>query len=256
MRVGAAFRAVRIRRGWRQTDVAQKAGVSPGVVSLIERGHIEHVSTRALRGVAAALDIRLDITLRLPHGELDRLMNEGHAALHEELARYLDRLPGWIHAPEVSFAVYRERGVIDILAFHASTGSLLVIELKTEFVSLEDLLTTMDVRLRHAAAIGRGRGWQVRSVSAWVVFAESATNRRRVRAHSAALRSAFPADGRLMRGWLHKPDGVIRALSFWANFNGITAKQTVAGRRRVRVRDTGRHVARSRTTVELAQVCP
>ena len=70
--------------------------------------------------------------------------------MHEALARYLGSLPGWVHAPEVSFAIFRERGVIDILAFHSATGSLLVIELKTELVSLEELLTAMDVQLRHA----------------------------------------------------------------------------------------------------------
>jgi transcriptional regulator with XRE-family HTH domain len=234
-RLGAAFRAVRIRRGWRQGDVAARARASRGVVSLVERGHLEHVSTRALRRIAAALDIRLDITLRLPHGELDRLMNEGHAAMHEQLARYLDGIPGWLHAPEVTFAFYGERGVIDILAFHVPSTSLLVIELKTEFASLEELLATMDVRLRHAAKIGHERGWLVRTVSGWVVFAESATNRRRIHAHAAALGSAFPSDGRALRGWLRRPAGTIRALSFWANSNDTTAKQTVAGRRRVRV---------------------
>lgn len=235
VRVGAAFRAVRVRNGLRQGDVAAKAGVDAGVVSLIERGHLERVSTRALRKVAAALGIRLDINLRLPHGELDRLINAGHAAMHEALARYLDGLPGWIHAPEVSFAYYGERGVIDILAFHEPTGSLLVIELKTELVSLEGLLSTMDVRVRHAATIARERGWNPRSVSAWIVIADSDPNRSRVRAHAAALRSAFPGDGRRMRGWLRKPVGAIRALSFWANFTGTTATQTAAARRRVRV---------------------
>lgn len=34
--------------------------------------------------------------------------------------------------PEVSFSIYGQRGVIDILAWHAATRSLLVIELKTE----------------------------------------------------------------------------------------------------------------------------
>jgi len=188
-----------------------------------------------MRVVATTLEIRLDITLRLPHGELDRLLNSGHAALHEALARYLNVMPGWVHSPEVSFAVYAERGVIDILAFHEPTGSLLVIELKTEIVSLENLLTTMDIRLRHAVAIARDRGWRARSVSAWVVIAESDTNRRRVRGHAAALRSAFPHDGRRMRSWLRRPEGTIRALSFWANFDGATATRMVASRRRVRV---------------------
>ena len=163
-------------------------------------------------------------------------MNAGHAALHEALARHLARLPGWVHAPEVSFAIYRERGVIDILAFHEPTGSLLVIELKTEIVSIENLLTTMDIRMRHAAQIARDRGWNARSVSAWVVVAESDMNRGRVDGHRAALRAAFPADGRRMRAWLRRPEGRVRALSFWADFSATTGIGNAAARRRVRVR--------------------
>ncbi len=238
-RVGAAFRALRIKRGWRQVDLARRAKVSDGVVSLIERGHLDRVSVPAFRRVAAALEIRAEVSITLPHGELERLLNAGHSAMHEVLAKYLGSLLGWLHAPEVSFAFYAERGVIDILAFHPATGSLLVIELKTELVALENLLSTMDVRMRHAAAIARDRGWLARTVSAWVVFVDSATNQRRVKAHRSALRAAFPADGRAMRGWLLHPNGAIRALSFWSIRGVPTAKQTLAVRRRVRERGPG-----------------
>lgn len=201
-RVGAAFRVVRIRRGWTQAYVAVRADSVPGVVSRIERGHLENVSMRAFRRVAAALEIRVDVTLRLPHGELDRIVNAGHAAMHEALARFIDSLPGWIQSPEVSFAIFGERGVIDILAFHEPSRSVLLIELKTEVVALEELLAAMDIRVRHARQIARDRGWHATSVSAWIVVAESDTNRRRVRAHLATLRSAYPSDGRgCVRGW-------------------------------------------------------
>lgn len=234
-RVGAAFRAVRLRRGWRQKDVGAKGHVSPALVSLIENGRLERVSPAALRRVASVLGVRVEVSVRLPAGEIDRLLNAGHAILHEELARYLSTLPGWIHAPEVSFAIYGERGVIDILAFHEPTGSLLVIELKTELVSLEDLLSTMDVRLRHAARIARERGWLARSVSAWVVVADSDANRRRVGSFRALLGSAFPSDGHAIRKWLRQPEGTIRSLSFWAKFSGGNAKQRMVTRKRVRV---------------------
>jgi transcriptional regulator with XRE-family HTH domain len=234
-RLGAAFRAIRIRRRYRQADVGRRASVSPSVVSLIERGHIEDVSLRALRQVARALEIHLALSARLPHGELDRILNADHADLHEQVARLLDRLPGWVHAPEVSFAVYGERGIIDILAFHPASGSLLVIELKTELISLEDLLSTMDIRKRHATAIGRVRGWNARSVSAWVVITDADLNRRRVKAHASTLRAALPVDGRRMRSWLRNPQGSVRALSFWANSTQGTGTRTTAGRRRVRV---------------------
>jgi len=233
-RVGGAFRAVRIKRGWTQKELGRRAHVSASCVSLIERGHLEVVSTKRLRRVGAALEIQLSLAVRLRHGELERLLNAGHAALHEALARYLDQLPGWLQAPEVSFAIYSERGVIDILALHEPTGSLLVIELKTEVVAIEDVLMTMDVRMRHAARIARDRGWRASSVSAWLVIADSSTNRRRVRDHRSVLRSAFPSDGRRVREWLRGPTGTVRALSFWSDSNGMTATRKAVATRRVR----------------------
>ncbi|MEO6349300.1 MAG: helix-turn-helix domain-containing protein [Candidatus Limnocylindrales bacterium] len=235
-RAGAALRAIRIKRRWRQKDLAGKARVSSATISLIERGHLDAVSVPAFRRVTAALDVRAEVNLWLAHGDLDRLLNGGHAALHESMARFFEKLPLWTHAPEVSFAIYSEKGVIDILAFHEPTGSLLVIELKTEFVSLEDLLTTMDVRVRHAARIARDRGWIAKTVSAWIVFAESRTNRRRVAAHSAALRAAYPSDGHAMRSWLLRPSGSAKAISFWTDSEVAAVRQAVGATRRVRLR--------------------
>ena len=231
---GAALRTARIRRGWTQAELAAAASVSASLVSVLERGHLDDTPLRRLRQIAAALEIRVSLNLWLRAGDLDRLMNAGHAALHEDVARMLGALPGWLQLPEVSFAVYSERGVIDILAFHAPTGSLLVIELKTELVSLEDLLTTMDVRRRHATKIAAERGWQATSVSCWVILSDTTPNRRRAARHSATLRSAFPDDGRRMRAWLKRPSGSRRALSFWSNSSGRGANEVASLRRRVR----------------------
>jgi len=233
-RVGAAFRAVRIARGWRQADVAARAGVSRALVSLMEREHLDRVALHVVRRVAKVLDIRLDVVARWRAGDLDRLLNAGHAALHEELARYIGGLPDWLQAPEVSFSIYGERGVIDILAFHPPTGSLLVIELKTELADLEHVLTAMDRRVRLAATVARQRGWEPKSVSCWVVIAEGDSNRRRVRAHAATLRSAFPENGHQMRAWLRAPSGRIAALSFWANAKGSSTTRRRATPKRVR----------------------
>jgi transcriptional regulator with XRE-family HTH domain len=59
MRVGAAFRAVRLRRHWRKSDVAARAGVSRGFVSLVERGHLDKVSLATLRRLGKVLDMGL-----------------------------------------------------------------------------------------------------------------------------------------------------------------------------------------------------
>jgi transcriptional regulator with XRE-family HTH domain len=212
VKVGALIRALRIRRSWRQADLAARARVSRSAISRIERGHLDAISLKTLRSVARALEVSIELAARWQGANTDRILNAGHARLHEEIAKLLDSLPGWEHAPEVSFSIYGERGVIDILAFHAPSRSLLVVELKTELASLEDLLTVMSRRRRLAAQIAAERGWQALTVSAWVVLRESEANRRRVRRFASTLRAGFPADGHAIRSWLrHPPERLMRS---------------------------------------------
>ena len=235
VRVGRAFRAVRLRLRLRQRDVAARAGVSRSVVSLIERGHLERLSVGTVSRVAGVLEIRLDIVPRWRGGELDRLLNSGHSQLHELIGEMFDQLPEWVRSVEVSFAIHTERGLIDVLAFHPPTGSLLVIELKTEIVDVQDLVGRVDIKSRLALRIARDRGWAPTSVSTWVAVAESRTNRRRLGAHRSMLRTAFPDDGRRLRAWLAHPAGRLRALSFVTDANGASIGRTIAYRKRVRV---------------------
>ena len=161
------------------------------------------------------LDIRVDVVARWRGGELDRLLAARHSALAEALAMHFSSLPGWALAPEVSFSIFGERGIIDILAFHEPTGSLLVIELKTAVVDVNELVGSVDRKRRLAARIAADRGWRSKSVSCWVIVAAGRTNRRRIDAHRTMLRSAFPVSGRTMRGWLRRPVGRVAALSMW-----------------------------------------
>lgn len=233
VRVGAAFRAVRVRRGWRQRDVADKAGASRTQVSLIERGHIGSVTFDNLRRVAAVLDMRIDVLARWRAGELDRLLNSRHSALGNAVARWLDQL-GWQVAPEVSFAISGERGVIDLLAWHAPTRTLLVIEIKTEIVDIGELIGIVDRKTRLAPRIARDRRWYPSTVATWVVVGDGPTNRRRLAAHAAILRAAFPSDGRSMRKWLAAPSGRIAALSFFSDDRPSNPKTGFASQKRVR----------------------
>jgi transcriptional regulator with XRE-family HTH domain len=216
-RVGAAFRAVRLRRRWRQQDVADRAGVSRALISLMERGHLDAVPLRTLRRVAAVLDIRLGILARWRAGELDRLVNARHSALHESVARFFAGLGGWQAVPEVSFSIWGERGVIDILAWHAPSRSLLVIELKTDIVDVQALVGDVDRKHRLAKTIAAQRGWEAASVSSWVLVASSKTNERRIAAHRTMLRAAFPEDGHTIRRWLADPARSVRGLSSWTD---------------------------------------
>lgn len=146
--IGAALRVIRIRKRLRQSDVARLAGVSRRSVGELERGAVGATEVAVLRAVAVALEARVEIDVRWGGADLDRLLAAGHAALHELVGGYIRTLPGWEQQAEVTFAIYGERGVIDILAWHAETRSLLIIELKTALGDPQQLVAVMDRRVR------------------------------------------------------------------------------------------------------------
>lgn len=212
-RLGAAFRALRVRRGLRQADVAALARASRSTVSRIERGHLDAVSLDRVRAVGAVLDLRVDLVGRWRGGELDRLLNARHSALHEAAAGLFAKYPEWVLAPEASFSIYGERGVIDLLGWHPPSRSLLVVELKSELVDVQELVGTLDRKRRLAPRIAAERDWSSSQVSAWVIVGESRTNRRHVAQHAMLLRTAFPANGHALGAWLRTPGTAISGLS-------------------------------------------
>jgi transcriptional regulator with XRE-family HTH domain len=232
IRLGAAVRLVRRKRGWRQRDLAARAGVSDATVSRMERGHLDSVALRTIRSVTGALDIRVDVVPRWRAGDLDRLLGARHSALHESVARWFrETFPEWELAPEVSFAIFGERGVVDLLAWHPRRRALLVIELKTDIADVNELLGTLDRKRRLAARIAAERDWVPRTVSAWVIVASGRTNRARIAAHASMVRAALPDDGRAIKAWLREPAGSVAALSTWGR---STRNAPACATRRVR----------------------
>ncbi len=233
-RLGRGVRAIRIRSGLRQADVSARAHVGRTVIARIERGDLAHVEVGALVSVANALGADVDVMLRWNGADLDRLLNAGHSAMHELVVKILTAAD-WEVVPERSFSIWGERGIVDILAWHVSSRTLLVAELKTEIVDVQRLIGTVDRYRRLAPAIVRDLGWEPAAVATWVAVAESPTNRRRLREHVALLRAAFPTDGRTVASWLHRPTGAPRALSFLSNARVADRIAARSSRRRVRV---------------------
>lgn len=238
-KVGSVLRALRRRRRWRQADIAMRAGVSQATVSRMERGHLDHFSLRALRAIAAALDARVDLTPRWRAGELDRLLDARHSVLAGAVAEQL-MAASWVAVPEVSYSIYGEGGSIDLLAWCASSRALLVVEVKTEIVDLQDLLASVDRKRRLAPRIAAERGWVGASkASVWVVLPDGRTNRRRLSAYRALLRAAFPSDGRKVAAWLRSPSAPIASLSFLPSRHGGNAGQDLGGAKRVNKSERG-----------------
>jgi transcriptional regulator with XRE-family HTH domain len=233
-RLGAVLRAIRLDRGLTQDEVGAAAGTSRFVVARIEARRLSGIGLARVRAVASALDAHIDVVLRWNGGDLGRLLNARHAAFHQAMAERLGGCSGWAFEPEVSFSIQGERGVIDVLAWHATTSSLLVIELKTEIVDVNDLMPTVDRRRRLAPRIAADRGWHPMRVSVWVAVADSRTNRRRFARHAAVLRSKLPDDGHRVRGFLAEPTLPITAMSFMTVEQLAHNGTPIAGRRRVR----------------------
>lgn len=232
-RLGALLRTLRIRRGLRQIDIAVLAGVSDVTLSRIERGQLETLSVGMLRRVARVLEARLDLSVWTRAGDIERVASARHAALVEALLHAL-REAGWAVRPEVSFNHHGDRGLIDILAWHIPTRSLLVIEVKTEIVDVGELVGTLDRKRRLAPTIANQAGLDPASYSCALVVADSRTNHRRITEHASTFRAALPHGGRRFRAFLQRPKGSLAAIAFWPIRHPGTARQLSSGARRVR----------------------
>jgi transcriptional regulator with XRE-family HTH domain len=232
--LGAAIRALRHRRGWRQADLAHQAHVSRALISALEAGGADGISLPAIRRVASALDLRLRWDAGFRGSELARLRDADHARLTEIVVRRLERL-GWTAMAEVSFNNYGERGRIDLLAHHPA-GTLLVIEVKTLIVEVQAILGGLSVKQRVAPDVARSLGWRPSAVVPALVVAETSTNRRRIAAHSR-LFARFSLRGQLAFAWLRTPSGAPDGFLVYVGLPNVSQTDVRrAGRQRVRRR--------------------
>lgn len=159
---------------------------------------------RVVDRIVLALGGRIDARVAWNGVELDRLLDAGHATLQAAVKQHLEAW-GWIVRVEISFNHYGDRGRIDLLAWHPRTGTLLIVEIKTDLVDAQQLLGVMDVRCRIAPMLARSIGWDIRAVVPAIVFAEDRTSRRRLNAIEA-LFDRYALRGQGATSWLRRPD--------------------------------------------------
>lgn len=232
--VGRAARAIRLRLGLRQEDVARRADVSQQLVSRIERGRIAGVATGTLRRVVAALDADLVVTVRWRGGALDRLLDEGHAAIVQRVAAML-RESGWTVIAEATYSIYGERGSVDLLAWDPVTRTVLIVEVKTEIASAEEMLRRHDEKTRLAARLAEERfGEAPLEIGRLLVLEDSDRNRRRAARLDDLLGRTYPVRGPALRRWLKAPAGSIGGLLFASAGTAIGRAGRIRVRRRIR----------------------
>jgi transcriptional regulator with XRE-family HTH domain len=234
LRIGRIGRALRHRLGWRQRDLGDRIGLSQDEISLFERGRIESMPVRTVRRILGGLDAELVLVVRWRGGDLDRLLDAAHARLADDLARFLEA-DGWEVAPEVSYAVYGERGSIDLLAWRAETRALLVVEVKSEITSVEGTFRKHDEKVRLAANVARERlGWSPIVIARLLVLPEHRTVRRQVEDKSALFGRVYPTRNVAVRRWLKAPSGPLSGLLFLPDTSVARGGRARPIRKRVR----------------------
>ena len=162
---------------------------------------------RTIRRVFGVLEASVNLEIRWRGGAIDRLIDERHAGLSGKASDELDAR-GWTSIAEVTYNHFGERGSIDLIAWHAVTETLLVVEIKTELTSLEATLRKHDEKARLAPRIVAERfGWQASTAARLLVLPEDRTARRQVERVDALLRRAYPLRGWASKRWLTAPTG-------------------------------------------------
>lgn len=228
VRFGRGIRALRMRRRWRQRDLAAAADLSPTMVARIERGASSSIPVGKLDRAARALGALADLRINWNGEALDRLLDGDHARLVEQVASTL-RAVGWEVVLEATFFIRGERGSIDVLAWHAASRCVLVIEVKSVVPDIQALLMALDRKGRLAIEIAQSRGWTALAIGRLLVIGESRTSRRRVEMVASTFATEFPHRAIEVRHWLARPSAVapLKGLWFLSTRHGVTARHRV-----------------------------
>ena len=227
LEIGRLLRMLRIRRGWRLQDVADRCRLSSATIGRTELGSIATLSV--IRAHAAVLGIRVEWRVVGRGADVARLLDEEHAAIVEAVAASAVGA-GWQVEAESSYSEYGERGRVDLLAFDLGMKILAVVEVKTELADLQELFGSLSVKARLAPVLGRRKGWQASRVVSVLAVAATAANRSTVRAHPA-LFSRFESRGLRDRGL---PASGREWVLLWVRASAAGRRRWLAGRRRVR----------------------
>jgi transcriptional regulator with XRE-family HTH domain len=218
--VGRVLRALRRRRGWRQRDLADRAGCSQALISEVEAGHVDGTTLGRLRRIFAAVDARIELVPRWRGADLERLVDEAHAAVVAEVVRRLEQA-GWTAVVEVTYSEFGERGSIDVLGLLPARRAALVVEVKAEIGSAEATARKLDEKTRLVPRIIENRfGWRPVTVGRVLAMPES-SRLRRLLAATPILARSFPEHAATVRSWLRLPVGTIAAAWF---LSGISVR--------------------------------
>ncbi len=170
---------------------ATTAGVTRGYIAMVESGRA-NPSLALVERIGVALGIEFQLVgrppLRLDGGRPRDLV-------HARCSGYVDRRirhAGWSTAREVEVVHGRSHGWIDLLAFDARTGTLLIVEIKTVIDDIGALERQIHWYERAALDLAHDLGWRPRRIMTWVLGLASEDVEAAIRANRDVFAAAFP----------------------------------------------------------------
>jgi len=207
--VGTIIRDGREVRGLTKSALAERVGISRQMVGSVERGDANpslETIARLLDGTGVDIDLVVRGSVRIGP------RRQGDAA-HARCSPHVQRRfvsEGWLTAREVRIEQGRYVGWIDVLAFHPPTGTLLIIEIKTEIHDFGDIERSMDWYARGAWDAARRLGWRPKRVGSWLLVLATGAAEERIMANRQAIESAFPLRADAMMTFVADPaSGVV-----------------------------------------------
>lgn len=189
---GRALRRLRLERNLSAREVAAAIGVHPATIRAIEAGDT-HASLELRARYAVALGSRLRLTSTETPGAVP-LRDRVHALMHETILALLT--PAWRALPDRPVNHEGIRGSIDLVLVAAEARVVGSVEVKSLFVSLEELIRRSGEK--RAALAGGGtigladptaRGYRVAEL---VIARDTDANRAVAAVHVEYLGAAFP----------------------------------------------------------------
>jgi transcriptional regulator with XRE-family HTH domain len=180
-----------------QQQVADAAHVSRGYIAAIEGG-TANPTLDVVDRISQFLGLEADLVLR-PATVIGSSTQRD--VVHARCSAYVERrlrTAGWQTAREVEIVQARSHGWIDLVAFHPTTETVLVIEIKTQLVDLGAIERQLGWYGRSAGDVARRIGWSPRRIVTWLVVLASEEVERVIASNAGLLGSAFPIRAREM----------------------------------------------------------
>jgi transcriptional regulator with XRE-family HTH domain len=200
---GYRLREERLRRRWSLREVAQRSGLSVGVVQGVEVGRPAFIETYAR--IADALHLSLELVVSdprrrdaLPRHDADLV----HAAMGELEVSHL-AAAGFETGVDEPYQHYQFAGRADVVAWHRPSRALLHIENRTSFPDIQSAAGSWNAKRSYLAPhlaerLGVGRWTSVTHVMA-VLWSSEVLHSLRLR--ESTFRALCPDDDGAFLGW-------------------------------------------------------